>query len=378
MSKNQVKTILQVIPSLISGGVERGTLEIAKKIVDSGYKSIVISSGGPLVIPLLASGSKHIQLNVATKNPFLIWWNGKKIAQIIKDENVDIIHARSRAPAWSCLMAARMTGIKLITTFHGIYNFHNRFKKFYNSVMTRGDVVIAISNFVKEHIIKNYNIKDPSKIILIHRGVNQDEFSKERLTAEALSKYRDTYNVPSNTTVILLPARMTEWKGQAVLVKALEKIKNLNFYCIMAGDLSKHPAYVKRIKTLISKSKMQHRVQIFGNESNVINLYGISDIVLSTSIEPEAFGRTVIEAQSMEKLVIATNIGGAAETIEDGKTGFHVKPGNADQLANKIAHCLSIVNTEEAKKITDAAHKSTIEKFSLNLMLENVMKVYRE
>jgi len=377
MSKNQVKTILQVVPSLISGGVERGTVEIAKKIVDSGYKSIVISSGGPLVTHLETSGSKHIKLNVATKNPFLIWLNSRKIAEIIKDENVDIIHARSRAPAWSCLMAAKITGIKLITTFHGIYNFHNQFKKFYNSVMTRGDIVIAISNFVKDHIMKNYPVKDPSKVILIHRGVNHDEFNKERLTADILSKYRDIYNVPKNVAVILLPARMTEWKGQAILVKALEKIKDLNFYCIMAGDLSKHPAYVKRIKSLISKSKIQHRVQIFGNESNVINLYGISDIVLSTSTEPEAFGRTVIEAQSMEKLVVASNIGGAAETIEDGSTGFHVEPGNVDQLAEKIAHCLSIVNTDAAKTITEAARKSVIEKFSLNLMLEKVMKVYR-
>ena len=373
--KYHKKTILQVVPALVSGGVERGTLEIAKKIVDSGYKSIVISAGGPLVIPLEKSGSKHITFNVASKNPLTIWLNSKKIARIIKEEKVDIIHARSRAPAWSCFMAAKETGIKLVTAFHGIYNFHSRIKKFYNSIMTEGNVVIAVSQFVKDHIIKNYKI-DKNKIVLIHRGVDHEEFSMERLNFEALLKYRIKYNVPPNAPVILLPSRMTQRKGHIVLVKALEKIKHLNFYCIMAGDLAKHPAYVKRIKNLISEYKIQHRVQLFGNEPNMVNLYGIADIVLSTSIEPEAFGRTIIEAQSMEKLVIATNIGGTAETIEDEKTGFHVDPANSQQLADKIEYCLSILGTEKAKEITEAARKSTLENFSLGIMLEKVMSVY--
>lgn len=372
---HHVKTILQVVPALVSGGVERGTLEIAKKIVDSGYKSIVISAGGPLVPALEKSGSKHIKFNVATKNPFMIWLNARKIAGIIRQEGVDIIHARSRAPAWSCFIAARVTGIKLFTTFHGIYNFHSKLKKFYNSIMTKGDVVIAVSDFVKKHIIENYAV-DKKKIILIHRGVNHEEFNPANVTTETILKYKDKYNVPNNAMVILLPARMTEWKGQMVLVKALEKIKTLNFYCIMAGDLSRHPAYVKRLKNLISEYKIQHRVQIFGNEPDIINLYAIADIVLSTSIEPEAFGRTVIEAQAMEKLVIATNVGGTAETVEDKKTGFHVDPSDPNDLAEKITYCLSIARTDKAKEITDAARKSAIERFSLKLMLDKVIDSY--
>ncbi len=369
------KTILQVVPALVSGGVERGTLEIAKKIVEAGHKSIVISAGGQLVASLENSGSKHIKFNVASKNPLTIWLNSKKIAKIIKEEGIDIIHARSRAPAWSCFLAAKATGTKLLTTFHGIYNFHSKAKKFYNSIMTEGDVVIAVSQFVQDHIIKNYKI-DKNKIILIHRGVNHEEFNMDLVTPELLLKYRNKYNVPPNTPVILLPARMTEWKGHLVLAEALERIKHLNFYCIMAGDLSKHPSYVKRVVSLISKNKMQHKIQLFGNEPNIVNLYGIADIVLSTSIEPEAFGRTVIEAQSMEKLVIATNIGGAAETIEDEKTGFHVDPSNIKQLADKIEYCLLISNTEKAKRIRSAARKSTMEKFSLDIMLKKVMSIY--
>ena len=373
--KYHKKTILQVVPALVSGGVERGTLEIAKKLVEAGFRSIVISAGGSLVAALEESGSKHIKLNVASKNPLTIWLNSKKITKIIQEEKIDIIHARSRAPAWSCFIAAKATGIKLITTFHGIYNFRTKIKKFYNGIMTEGNKVIAVSQFVKDHIIKNYKI-DKSKIVLIHRGVDHREFTIEKINSEILLKYKTKYNVPANTPVILLPARMTEWKGHTVLVKALEKIKHLNFYCIMAGDLAKHPAYVTRIKNLINECKIQNRVQLFGNEPSMVNLYSISDIVLSASIEPEAFGRTVIEAQSMEKLVIATNIGGAAETIENEKTGFHVDPANSQQLADKIEYCLSILGTDNAKKIQSAARKSTIENFSLDAMLEKEMSVY--
>jgi glycosyltransferase involved in cell wall biosynthesis len=369
------KTILQVVPALISGGVERGTLEIAKKIVDSGNNSIVISAGGPLVKLLEKHGSKHIIMNVASKNPIIIWCNAKKITAIIRKLDVDIIHARSRAPAWSCYISAKSTGIKLITTFHGIYNFKSRIKKFYNSVMTEGHKVIAVSNFVKEHIIDNYNI-DKSKIRVIHRGVNHHDFSKSKLSTKLITDFREKYKVPINIPVLLLPARMTEWKGHIILIEALKKIKDLNFYCIMAGDLAKHPAYVMRIKDKIHQYKLQNRIQLFGNEPNMLGLYGISDIVLSTSIEPEAFGRTIIEAQSMEKIVIATNIGGACETIEDGVTGFHVPPKDSDALAERIAHCLSIIGSQESIDITSRAKKVTTDKFSLDLMLQNTLSVY--
>lgn len=374
--KYHKKTILQVVPALICGGVEKGTLEIAKKLVAAGFRSIVISAGGPLVKSLEDSGSKHITLNVASKNPLIsIWLNSKRIKKIIQEEEVDIIHARSRAPAWSCFIAAKATNIKLITTFHGVYNFHTRIKKFYNSIMTKGNNVIAVSQFVKNHILKNYNI-DEKRIVMIHRGVDPAEFDSETLSSQHLLKYKAKYNVPANVPIILLPSRMTEWKGHLLLVEALEKIKHLNFYCIMAGDLAKHPLYVTRIKNLINKYKIQSRVQIFGNEPGIINLYGISDIVLSTSIEPEAFGRTIVEAQSMKKLVIATNIGGATETIEDKKTGFHINPIDSLQLANTIKYCLSILGTDKAREVQAAARKSAIENFSLDSMLKKEMLIY--
>ena len=375
--KYHTKTILQVVPALVSGGVERGTLEIANKIAHSGYNSIVISSGGPLVERLTAEGSLHIDINVASKNPFTIWINAKRIASIIKDYRVDIIHARSRAPAWSCYLAARWTNITLITTFHGVYNFKYFAKKLYNSIMTRGDKVIAVSNFVKEHIIKNYDADD-NKITVIHRGVDQNHFAQQNVSEEDQKRFKKKYNVPQNIPVLLLPARMTRWKGQAMLVEALNKIKHLNFYCIMAGDLGKHFSYVQEVKEQVAKYKLQSKVQLFGVEPNMRNLYAISDIVLSTSIEPEAFGRTVIEAQAMEKIVIATKIGGPIETVENGQTGFLVTPGDADDLAQKIEYAISILGTQDAKFITSCARKHVSDDFSLDRMLSKIMSTYDE
>lgn len=371
------KTILQVVPALVSGGVERGTIEIGKYLVEQGYNSIVISSGGPLVKSLVEAGSIHVEMDVASKNPFTIWRNASKIAEIIKKYNVDIIHARSRAPAWSCALAARSTNTKFITTFHGIYNFNNLIKKYYNSIMTQGNLVIAVSNFVRDHIVKNYMI-DPNKIRVIHRGANHLDFTKDKLDPQTLEAFREKYKVPQGVPVLLLPGRFTNWKGQMFLAEALSKIKDENFYCIMAGDLSKHPAFIQKLQAKICQNKMQAKVQIFGNEPDVRSLYGIADIVISASIEPEAFGRTIIEAQSMEKIVIATGIGGAAETIEHGISGFHVAPGDVDQFAKQIKECIAMIGSDQEKMITEKARNAVIENFSLNKMLTSVIKVYEE
>lgn len=372
------KTILQVLPSLISGGVERGTIEIAKKLSSLDYRSIVASSGGSMTQQLDAIDVRHIVLDLASKNPFVIIRNTQSLQRIIKEYNVDIVHARSRAPAWSCYMATKKNDhIKFITTFHGIYNISSILKEYYNGVMLKGEAVIAVSNFVKQHILQNYTI-DEEKIVVINRGVDPYYFNQNNVNEELLLKTKEQYNIPTSVPVILLPGRMTQWKGQLVLVEALNKIRHLDFYCIIAGDLSKHPAFTQRIKNHILDLKLQSKIQIFGNEPNILGLYGISDIVLSASIEPEAFGRTIIEGQSMEKLVIATNIGGTAETISDGLTGYHAIAGDADDMAEKIKHCLSILRTAESIKITQQARKSVIDNFSLESMLNKTIDVYEK
>ncbi|XVN41152.1 MAG: glycosyltransferase family 4 protein [Rickettsia endosymbiont of Argas persicus] len=370
-------TILQVVPALVSGGVERGTIEVAKYLKILGHTPIIISAGGTLVKELDKEDILHIQMNSNSKNPFIILNNAKLIAEVIKKYNVDIVHTRSRAPAWSAYLATKWTNVKFLTTFHGIYTTPNSLKKFYNSVMLKGEKVIAVSNFVKQHLLRNYKV-DENKIVVIERGVNCDYFDPANLTPEKLQKCRDKYDAPSNIPIILMPSRMTSWKGHLILVEALSKLKHRDFYCLMVGDLSRHPNFTNRVKELIVNLKLQNKIQIFGNDSDIINLYGISDIIVSASIEPEAFGRTIIEGQAMEKLVIATNIGGATETINDNVTGFHVKPNDAEDLAQKIDYCLSILGTDEAKKIQIAARRTVIDNFSLDLMLRKNLEVYKE
>ena len=370
-------TILQVVPALVSGGVERGTIEVAKYLKSLGHTPIIVSAGGTLVKELEKEDILHIQMNSSSKNPIVIFNNARLIAQIIKKYKVDIVHTRSRAPAWSSYLATVWTNTKFLTTFHGIYNAPNSFKKYYNSIMLKGQKVIAVSNFVKKHLLENYNI-DENKIVVIERGANCDYFDPANLTPEKLEKCRDKYNAPSNVPIILMPSRMTSWKGHLVLVEALSKLKHRDFYCLMVGDLSRHPNFTNRVKELIANLKLQNKIQIFGNDSDVINFYGISDIIVSASIEPEAFGRTIIEGQAMEKLVVATNIGGAVETIKDNITGFHVNPNDADDLAQKIDHCLSILGTDAAKKIQEEARHTVINQFSLDLMLRKNLEVYKE
>lgn len=377
MSKQyQKKTILKVVPALNSGGVERGIVEIARQVVESGDNSIIVSSGGKLVPQLEAAGAKHIELNVASKNPFTIWRNIQKLVDIIKEHNVDIVHVHSRAPAWSCYKAAKITGARFVTTFHGIYNFYDPIKKYYNSIMTKGEVVIAVSEFVKKHIIENYNI-DSKKIKVIHRGVDYEDFMPENFTEKDKEEYKDKYNAPLFTPILLLPARMTRWKGHLILIDALKEIKDISFYCLLVGDMSKHPDYVEEIKDRIYKNRIQNRVQLFNDEINVSKLYNIADIVLSTSIEPEAFGRTIIEAQSMKKLVVATKLGGVLETVEDGVTGFHVQPKDVQDLAQKIKHAISLIDSDEYNRITEQARETVKSKFSLELMISQVLDVYK-
>lgn len=370
-------TILQVVPSMVAGGVERGTIEIAKAIIESGGEALVTSAGGPLVKMLDDCGARHMKMSVDTKNPLLMFWNIFKLAEIIQENDVDIIHARSRAPAWSAYFAAKKTGCPLITTFHGIYNFNESFKRQYNAIMTYGERVIAVSEFVKRHILENYNV-DESKIRVIYRGVDTDLFDPKNATDNMLQELREKYHVPESVPVILLPARMTKWKGQEVLVKALNILKDKEFFCIIAGDLTKHPNFTERISKMIQQNKLQCKVRLFGSESNMTGLYALSDIVLSTSIEPEAFGRVIIEAQSMEKIVIASNIGGAAETVIDGENGFHIPPNDPVELADKISYVLDNINSAKLNKIRKNARKMVSKNFSIKSMKQKTLEVYRE
>jgi glycosyltransferase involved in cell wall biosynthesis len=349
----------------------------AEYLVANGYRAIVTSAGGPLVGKVLDSGAEHVKIRVDSKNPLTIWNNVCRLSEIIKERNVSIIHARSRAPAWSSYYASRKMDIPFVTTFHGIYNFSTRIKKFYNSIMIEGDRIIAVSDFVKQHLVEHYKA-DESRIRVIHRGVDYKYFDPSNVTKESMEIFCDKYHVPKDTPVLLLPARMTNWKGHMVLLEALNLIKDKDFYCIMAGDLSKHTAFAQRVNDKIVSLKLQSKVRTFGPEAEMLNLYGISDIILSTSIEPEAFGRVVIEGQSMEKMVISTNIGGASETIVDGVNGYHVAPNDPGDLADRIRYAISIIGSSSSEMMKKEARRSAIQKFSLDSMLTKTTEVYGE
>lgn len=374
-------TIMQTLPSLVLGGVERGALEISFYLSKNSHNSIVCSNGGSLVNRIVETGGKHIKLPLHRRNPVSIYFNYKRLSSIIKKNKVQLVHSRSRAPAWSSYYAAKENDIPFVTTFHGMYNTSFvPFKKFYNSVMTKSDIIIAVSDYVKKHIVKDYGV-DSSKIRLIHRGVNTKKFDKNNLTTEDLEQTSTKYfikdQIKNGLKVILFPARFTRWKGHMLLLRALKDIKE-NFICLMTGDMGNKMEYVKQIQNYIENNNLRHKVRLFGPEYDICMLYGISNLVISASTKPEAFGRTIIEAQSMEKMVIAPDLGGTKETIEDNVTGFHFKINDYVSLRKKIEHALSIVGTGEEKKITNAARESVLNNFSLKIMQEKTFEVYRE
>lgn len=369
--------ILQIVPALNCGGVERGTIDIARGLIENGFSPYVLSNGGSLVSKLNEISAKFIYKNVGSKNPLVIYKNINVIKDIILNEKIDLVHSRSRAPAWSAHFATKKTGTPHVTTFHGIYSLKSSFKQHYNSVMAKGARVIAVSNFVKSHILSNYKVNEDI-IRVIHRGVDLNYFNPANISQEQKEKLKNKYNITKSQPIILLPARFTRWKGQDVLIEALNLIKLKDFYCIMVGDLSKHPNYVKRLSDRILELKLQGKVKIFGTELDVVGLYSLADVVLSTSIEPEAFGRTIVEAQAMEKIVIATDIGGSAETIINGSTGFHVRQNDYRALADSLKNVLDMLGSAQAEKITTSARINAAEHFGLKNMQDKTIAVYKE
>ncbi|KJV56772.1 glycosyl transferases group 1 family protein [Orientia chuto str. Dubai] len=371
------KTILQVTPSLVNIGVERGTIDVANYLVQNGYKSLVASSGGVLLEQLNNTGSTHYLVNTKSKNPFIIWRNHAVLSDIIKQQKVDIIHARSRAPAFSSYLAARKTKIKFITTFHGFYNFSTLIRRMYNSIMVKGDIVIVVSNFVKNHIIRHYNVSE-EKIRVIHRGIDLDYFNPENIEQSKLEQCRAMYNIPTDVCVILLPAKMTKWKGHEVVIEALNIIKDCNFYCIMVGDTLSNRNFTNAIRKKIMHYKLQSKIQIFGSMVYPPELYALADIVLCPSIEPEAFSRVVVEAQAMEKVVIASNIGSTMETIANEATGFYTNTDDAHDLSEKIKYALLNLTSNKMQIMRKQARKFALQQFSLQQMQSKILSAYNE
>ncbi len=375
---NKEPSVLQVLPELNTGGVERGTVDLAIYARSKGLRVIVVSSGGRMVEKLDELGGEHICLDLKTKNPVKIIRNIFKLKKICKLNNVRIIHARSRAPAWSAYYAAKLLRIPFITTFHGFYKNNFPLKRYYNAIMTKGDKVIAVSDFVREHVFDNYSI-DPKKVMVIHRGVDLTEFDPKRIYGEQITRFKEEKFIPLNVPVILLPGRITRWKGQDVAIKAVAEIKEKEFVLAVAGKSGKNENYLKELVQMVGKHELEKKVKFINDVKDMPLAYAASDIVLSTSVEPETFGRVSSEAASMGKPVIATNHGGSKEILVNGKTGYLVPPEDHIELANKIEYLLNLISDEKTKQqFAIDCRKHVSESFSLQRMCESTLNLYNQ
>ncbi len=382
MYKTQLKpkivkqpVILQVLPEMRSGGVERGTVEIARAITQSGWKALVASEGGAMVTPLARTGATHITMPLASKNPFKIWANAWRLESLIRKHKVDIIHARSRAPAWSAWLAAQRTGCHFVTTFHGTYNIQNKWKRRYNAIMTRGERVIAISNFIADHIQNNYKM-NMDKLRIIHRGVDLKLFNPANYSPTRMIELSKEWHLPESLPLILFPGRITRWKGQDVFLKALATLPHRNFFAVILGDDKGHGTYRDELEEFILSNDLAGHVRIAPHTYHMAEAYMLSKLVVATSIEPEAFGRISLEAQAMGRPLVATNHGGSMETVIPDVTGWLVSPGDVEQLARVVEHALALPEEDMFNLAYHSTHNA--QNFSTDAMCQKTMEVYRE
>lgn len=368
--------ILQVLPSLVTGGAERGCIDVALALAEAGATPLVASSGGAMVRELDRAGIAHVTLPLNSKNPLVVRRNARALETIIREFGVDIVHARSRAPAWSAWMAARRTGVHYMTTFHAPYNFSNALKRWYNSVMARGERVIAISGFIRDHILANYAV-DPAAVRLVHRCYDPAVFAPERVTTARLIQLATQWRLPEDRPVILLPGRLTRWKGQTVMIDALAKLGRKDVVCLLVGSDQGRSGYRQELEARVRRAGLAGVVHMTDHCSDMAAAYMLSTVVVSASREPEAFGRVIVEAQAMGKPVIITSIGAWQETVLPGQTAWVVPPDDADALALALAEALSM-STEQRQAIGARAQAFVAERYTKQRMCADTLAVYSE
>lgn len=372
--------ILQVLPALGQGGVERGTIEIAAALKAAGVENAVASSGGRLVRRLEELGVDHLRLPLDSKNPFVMRSCAKKLAAYCVENGVTLMHARSRAPAWVVKWASKKCGVKWIATFHGVYGTDPKFLKIpYNRVMLQGERTIAVSEYVRDHILSTYAGADPEKVVLIYRGAETKVFNPDSVPHEdAEAKKTLQYHFDADLPVITIPGRLSRLKGQEIFLEALSMMRNHRYGVLVLGSDQGRTEYSDHLRTMAGRLPDETRVVFRDHTSEMPVVYALSDIVVSaTASHPESFGRTIAEAQAMGRLVVATAHGGACELVEDGVTGFLVPPGDAKALAAKLDEVLEM--PEEAKeRIRAAAAESVRTRFSTARMCEGTLALYRE
>lgn len=389
MSESHAPAVLQLLPGLISGGVERGTLDIAAALVKSGCRAYVASRGGPMVRELERAGAVHITLPMDGKFPWQIAANTRSIMRLAREHHIDILHARSRAPAWATYHAwqklcARGNPVRFVTTFHGTYNLNDglwgKIKRHYNSVMTRGECVIAISNFIAQHMQREYGTPS-EKITVIPRGIDMVKFDPYRVSDERSIRLLRSWNVPEHVPLILLPGRFTRWKGQLFLLDALAQIRDENWFCVMMGSDHGHAQYRTEVAARVLELGLEGRVRLLPECDDMPAAYRIADVVACPSQDPEAFGRVPVEAQAMGRLIVASNHGGAAETIiplpAPGGTGWVFSPHDTTACAKSLMEALSVPD-EKRRVITARAMGHVAANFTKTNMCEQTLTLYNQ
>jgi len=381
--KKKIK-VLQVIPKLGYGGAETGCYDLAHFLPEKGSKSYIATSGGELLKFIDKKKVKIFKLPLQSKNPLLILFNTLAILLIIIFYNINIVHARSRAPAWSCLFATKLTFRKFVTTFHGTYNFSSKIKKFYNSIMVRSDLVIAGSNFIFSHINSNYGnffIKNKRKLLVIFRGINTNYFNSQKLLPIKLDKFAKQYNIDRNKFVILLPGRLTYWKGQKIFIEAIKLINERTdtppFEAIILGGDQGRNVYKKQLLDLAQQYRLSKVIKFIERCEQMPVAYGIANLVCSCSYEPEAFGRVSVEAQSMQIPIIASDIGGSTETIIKDKTGYLFANKNPNSLADLISMVMQ-KDYNSLKSVGIEGRKNILKKFDVDKMCLSTFTEYKK
>lgn len=371
----RIPTVLQIGAALDTGGVERGIVEMSAYIIQQGWHSKAASAGGRLVADIKSQGAEHFTLPLHKRTPFHILFNGLKLARLIKKHNVSLVHARSRAPAWAAKIACWLTGTPMITTFHGTYGLKEPGKKIYNRIMVQGKHTIAISNFIKNHIMENYSVAN-AQISVAHRGFDKERFNPAIITPEQRAKLRAKLGVEDDRPIIIMPGRLTRWKGQSVFIDALTRIKQLKWHAIIVGGMGKSNSnFLSELQQQVIKNNLGDKVFFYGHQDNMPLVYAACDMAVHASIEPEAFGRVIVEAQAMKLPVIATNNGAATEIIKPNETGWLVPPNDPHALAQTIQE--AIATPENLLIMGDNARRHVLRHFTTEHMCEREFAVYK-
>jgi glycosyltransferase involved in cell wall biosynthesis len=369
-------TILQVLPRLVVGGAERGTVDVAAAIQRAGGVAIVASEGGPMVHELDRSQARHVTLPLAQKNPISIWRNAARLRRLIRQYQVDIVHARSRAPAWSALWAARRAGIPFVTTYHDTYQAKSALKRRYNAVMAKGDRVIAISHFIAGHIREVFGLGD-DVLRIVPRGIDLVRFNPDGVHAERKVRLTQQWGLPDDLPIILMPARLSRKKGHKILVEALARLGRSDLHCIMVGDDGRSTSYRKELIALIEARNLSAIVRLLPHIPDIPAAYSLAAVAVAPSVRPEGFGRVAVEAQAMGCPIVASDLGGFRETIIEGVTGLLVPPGDPNQLARAIAGALAL-STSHRDALAAEAKRNVRSLFTRERMCAATLDVYRE